>query len=120
MDIHFKNFLLNEESQYFGAKIGDVLNAVQELASDSQNMGSRHLTRLVEQVVNQIRQILRSRWSAQQRPYLEQIQKAGVALMKAIDEQGDLPATLNSVVYELQVVSKKLGTPLNQVGADLD
>ncbi len=115
----FKEFLLEEGNQYFGSKIGDILNALQELSEDSAHMGTRHLIRLVESIGNEIRAVLRSRWTIQQRPYLETLQKVGVALMKAIDEKGDLPDVLKGAVGELQKLSEKIGTPVNQMGTDL-
>lgn len=117
MRLNFKNFLLTEENQYLGARIGDILNAIQDLSGDAPNMGTRQLATYVEHISNQIRQILRSRWSMQQRPYLEVLQRAGVAMMKAADEGGDLPSTISSVAYELQTLSGKLGTPVNQMGS---
>jgi hypothetical protein len=117
--MRFKSFLLCEENEYFGSKIGDILNALQELSQGAQNMGSRHLTRLIQAICNEIRGVLRSRWSMRQRPYLEQLQRVGVALMKAIEEQGDMPGTLASAQHELETMSGKLGVPLNQMGSGL-
>lgn len=119
METHFKAFLLNEENQYFGAKVGDVLAAVQELSQDAQNMNSRHLTRLVTQVVNQIRAILRSRWSIRQRPRLERLQRDGVALLKSLDGELDIVPTLASVSYDLASLMGDLKTPINQTGTGL-
>lgn len=114
-----KNFLLNEENEYFGHRVGAVLNAVQDLSGESPQMGTRHLTRLVLTVVNQIRQILRNEWSMRQREHMERLQKVGVALMKAIDEKGDLGQTLKASGDELQQVMQDLGVPMNQLGSDL-
>jgi hypothetical protein len=119
MQIEFKSYLINEDNQYFGSKIGDILNAIQELSSDSANMGSRHVTRIMQEIVNQIRSVLRSKWSIQQRPFLEQLQKVGVALMKVMEEKGDIPGTLASAAHTLETVSSKIGTPLNTMGTGL-
>lgn len=117
--LHLKDFLLNEEKEYFGQKVATVLNAVQELGGEAPQMGARHLTRLVLTVVNQIRQIIHNEWSMRQREYLEKLQKIGVALMKAVDEKGDLAQVLQASGDELQQVMQDLGVPMNQMGADL-
>lgn len=118
-ELHLKSFLLNEEKEYFGQKVSVVMNAIGDLAEEAPNMGARHLTRLVLTVVNQIRQILHNEWSVRQRPYLERLQKVGVALMKAIDEKGDLVQVLQACQQELQGAMTDLGVPANQIGSDL-
>ena len=116
--ISFKDFLLTEEKGYFGARVGDVLNAVQDLNNDADAMGNRHLSRLVVGIVNQIRQILHSNWSISQRPMLLRLQKIGVALMKSIDEKGDVKEVLDSVSGELASIMQKLGVPTNNLGEE--
>lgn len=115
----FKGFLLCEEKQYFGARLGDLLNGIHDLNDDAPNMGERHVVRLAEALVNQIRQVLRGRWSIRQRPHLERLQKVGVAIMRAVDEKGDLAEVLRACGHELQQVAERLGTPVNQVGSGL-
>ena len=117
--VEFKNFLLNERAEYFGSKIGDLLNAIQDLVEISPNIGSRHLNRQAEAICNQIRAILRNKWSVQQRPFLEKLQQVGVAIMKTIEERGDLKSVLVSAQHELQQVSSKIGSPINQMGSGL-
>lgn len=117
--MRFKSYLLCEENDYLGSKIGDILNSVQDLTQGSGNMGARHLSRLAESICGEIRGILRSRWSLPQLPILERIQRVGVALMKAIEEKGDLGGTLASAQHELESLSGKLGVPLNQMGSGI-
>ncbi len=118
--MQFRHFLINEESEYFGSKVGNILSAVHDLADDSQHMVTRHLNRLVSHIVNQIRSVIHSQWSISQRPYLEELQKIGVALAKAADEKEDLAELLPSVGQELETIMGKIGTPVNQVGSDIE
>ena len=119
MQLHLKDFLLNEEKEYFGQKVATVMNAVDELSGDAKNMGSRHLNRLIVTIVNQIRQILHNEWSARQREHLEALQKIAVSLMKGIDEKGDLEQLLQASLQEIHAIMEKLGVPANEMGSDL-
>lgn len=111
----FKNFLLNEEKSYLGHRVGDVLTAAQELQQDMENLGSRHLNRLAERVVNQIRKILHSQWSSKSQKHLQSLQRIAVAIMKTIDEKGDLKEILPTAVQELQNLSGQLGVKVNNL-----
>ncbi len=114
--MEFKNFLLIEQKQYLSEKIGDVLTGIQELITGGKQIGTRQLVRHTEGIVNQIRKILHSSWPRSEYKYLRQIQKCGVALMKCIDEKGDLREVLNSVRVALEQMSEKIGDPVNRLG----
>jgi hypothetical protein len=43
------------------------------------------------------------------------LQKVGVALMKAIDEKSDLPATISAVAGTLEKLVEDLGVPINKL-----
>ena len=113
----FGVFLLNEERSYLGHRIGDVLSSVQELQDDMPNLGSRHLARLAENVVNQIRKILHTNWNAKYNNKLKELQKIAVAIQKTIDEKGDLKEMIPSAVAALQNLSGKLGVKINNLEA---
>lgn len=115
--MEFRGFLLNESKLYLGQKIGDVLNALQELIENMQGMGTRHLMTNAEQIANQIRRILHSNWGKEEVKYLPSLQKAGAAIMRAIEEKDDLTGILPSVTQELQQTMNKLGTPMNDLGS---
>lgn len=108
-----KGFLLNEEKSYLGRRVGDVLTSMQDLQDDMPNLGNRHLTKLAENIVGQIRKILHSRWTAKNSHYLEELQRVGVALQKAIEEKGDLKEILPMATQTLQDLSGKLGVKVN-------
>ena len=71
----FKVFLLNEEKSYLGRKVAGVLTPMQELQDDMENMGARHLVRVAERLVNEIRKILHGHWEQQQQQYLKELQR---------------------------------------------
>lgn len=118
--MEFKNFLLTEQRDYLSQKIGDILTSVHELVSGGKQIGARQLVRHSEGVVNQIRRILHSSWPKTEYKHLRKLQKCGVALMKCIEEKGDLREVLNSVRQELEQLSQKLGTPINKLGVSQD
>lgn len=114
--MRFKKYLLNEQKEYFGEKVNDVLTGVHELLQAKKQMGAKHLIRNAELIANQIRKILHTSWSRSEHKYLKVLQKCGVALMKAIDDKGDLPETFNNVRSELEAMSHKVGVPANKLG----
>lgn len=117
--LSFKSFLICEASGYFGLKISSVLESLQELSEDVPNIGTRIISRRITTIVNQIRQILRDRWSDREVPHLKSLQKIGVALMQAVDEKGDVPSTINASIAELQKVIGKTKMPANDLGSEI-
>lgn len=113
----FKTFLLTEERVYLGTKVGDILTALQQLNTDAPNMGKRHLIRTIKNVVRQIRRILHSSWTFEEESYLKTMQKVGVALMKGLDDNEDLPTLVQSCTDEIQKLSDKIGEPANNLAA---
>lgn len=81
------------------------------------NMGSRHLTRTAEEIVNQIRKILHSSWKPTQIKHLKELQKIGVALMRTIEDKGDLKEIVPAAAQALQALSGKLGVKVNNLDA---
>lgn len=115
--MRFKEFVLLEQKQYLGQKVGDILTAAQELNDDAKNMGSRDLSRFSERIVNQIRRLLHNNWSKENQLYLKELQKIGVALMKAIKEKGDLEQTVAGVTGALESLVSKIGAPINKIAS---
>jgi hypothetical protein len=113
----FKYFLLNEEKSYLGHRIGDVMSAMQDVQNDLPNLGSRHLVKIGEDLVNQIRKILHGHWSAKNKKHLVELQKIAVAIMKTIDEKGDLKEILPAATAALQQISGKIGVKINNLDA---
>lgn len=114
MRIKFKEYLLTEGKQFLADRVKDVLEAVEDLVSAGKQVGARQLLRNSEGVANQIRKIIHQSWSRTEYKHLKKLQKCGVAIMKTIDEKGDLPETLVSVRLELLDLLKKLGVPINK------
>jgi len=116
--MNFKEFVLLERQMYLSQKIGDILTSAQELSSDVRSIGTRDMSRFSERIVNQIRRLLHSHWPKEHQKYLKSLQKNGVALMKAIKEKGDLPATLSGVTSNLEKLVADMGAPINKLATD--
>ena len=110
----FKDFLLNENKAFLGAKIGDILNALQDLSDNYQNMGSRYVSRNAEEIVNQIRRIIHTKWPDREINNLKSLRDCGVALMKGINEKNDLEIVIKSCITTLAQSLKNIQTPINQ------
>ena len=116
----FKNFLLQENNTTMSQKLGNILHAVQDLEENGSSMGSRQQNDNAEKIVNQIRRLLHTHWGAKQKKNLEKLQAIGVAIMKAIEEKGDVKEVLSSSSQELEQVLGDLGTPINTIGSPED
>lgn len=108
---------MNEEVVNLAHKVGDVLTSIHDLQQDMGGMGARHIAKAAEDIVGQIRIILHSQWSTSQTTHLKNLQKIGVALMKAIDEKGDLKELINGLAGQLEDISSKLGEKTNDLTA---
>lgn len=117
MNNKFKSFLINENKTYLGHRVGDILTAAQELERDMGDLGSRHLNRLADNIVNQIRKILHSQWGSKSEKHLHDLQKVAVAIKKTIEDRGDLKEILPTAVQELGRISGRLGVKVNNLEA---
>lgn len=113
--MRFKDFLLNENRAYLAQKVGDILAGLQELQSDAPNMGTRDLTQYAMRIVMLIRRVLHSSWPKDEKPNLAILQKAAVALMKAIEEKSDLAGAITGASSLLEKLSAELGSPVNKI-----
>jgi hypothetical protein len=114
----FKYYLLSESKHYLGQRSGDILTALQNLQEDAPGMGQRALLRASQGIVNQIRRILHGRWDEEDVQYLKRLQKIGVAIMKAIDENEDIKEVISSAVAEMEGMLNKLQMPINSLGTE--
>ena len=115
--LEFRIDLLTEDKSYLGRRIGDILNGIQDLSQNAGSIGSRELTNNAEGIVNQIRRILHTNWPRDDRKHLEALQKAGVAIMQAIEEKGDLASVISDSGNEIEKVLGNLGVKINDIGS---
>lgn len=113
----FKETLFLETNNYLSQKVGDILSAIENLHDDSNHLGSGQLVKASKGIVNQIRRIVKDDWPDTEINSLKTLQRVGVALAKAIDENGDLKDVLGSAVQELQQLTNKSGEPINDLGS---
>lgn len=110
-------FLINEERSYLGHRVNDLLTGMQDLQDDMGNLGTRHLNKMADQLVNQIRKILHDQWSPKNVKHLQELQKIAVAIKRTIEEKGDLKEILPAAVQATQTLAGKLGVKVNQLQA---
>ena len=115
--MRFKQYLLTETTIVLAQRIGDVLNALTDLQQNAPSMGTRQSNAAATTIVNQIRRILHTHWPRKETQLLPSLQKVGVAIMKAIEEKGDLTQVIGGSVGELQKLSDKMGTPINSLAS---
>ena len=114
----FKEFILQENKAYFSQRVSDILSAIQDLNDSAQNMGVRNLVSNSETIVNQIRRIIHTHWPQSEDANLVLLQKCGVAIMKTIEEKGDLQAILKACQGQLENIVGQSDAPINQMASD--
>jgi hypothetical protein len=117
MPLSFKEFLLNEDKAYLNHQIGDVLTSMQDLQTDMDGMGLRHIAKVAEDIVDAIRKILHSSWSPKVRAHLIELQKIGVALMKSVEDKNTLKEDIPNLVQSLEQLAGKMGGKVNNLQA---
>lgn len=117
MHFGFKQFLLNENRAFLSQKIGDILNALQDLGDNTGGMGARQLVKNSNGIVDQIRRILHTDWPQREQKNLKVLQKCGVAIKKAIEEKDDLEAVIQSCIEEIEKLSGDLDMPMNKLAS---
>jgi hypothetical protein len=113
--MQFREFVLNENKAYLGQRIGDILNALQDMEENKEGLGARQMVTDAERIVNQIRRILHTNWPQDQQKNLEALQKSGVGIMRAIEDKDDLSNVLPTVTQEIEKLMGDMGTPVQQL-----
>lgn len=116
----FTEYLLVEERSHLAQKLGDILTALQNLNDDASHLGIRPLIKAAKGIVNQARRVLHDKWNDTENDALKALQRVAIAIMKSIDEDGDLKDVIASSVQELEQTSGQMGEPVNQLGAEDD
>lgn len=111
--LDFKSFVLNESRVFLGQEIGKILTALQEIQEEAKKIGTKNLVRFTDRIVCQIRSLLGGHWSDDDVKFLKPMQKAGVALAKALDTSDNLEEIIGSCVNEIQAILNKMKVPVN-------
>lgn len=117
MPLSFKTFILNEEKAYLNHQIGDVLTSIQDLQTDMDGMGLRHIAKVAEDIVDSIRKILHSSWSPKSKAHLLELQKIAVAMMKSVEEKNTLKDDIPVLAQSLEALVGKVGGKVNDLQA---
>ena len=83
--MQFREFLLNEDSNYLSEKIGEILSILHATQEDKDGLGSRDITKDAEKVINQIKPILNI--SKGPKGVKQSLQKVAVAISKSMEEE---------------------------------
>lgn len=114
----FKEYLLNENKSILSQRIGDILNALQDLADDPKNINKKQKA---ENIVVQIRRILHTKWPSNQEGNLLVLRRCAVNIMMSIDPKRqsetnlDLDAVIKASINAIQQIIKNLDAPINQI-----
>lgn len=117
--LNFRHFILRESDEFLKEKIGKIYGDLQNIQQTMKQVGTDSLVNDVKVVVSQIRAIVRGHWLKQQFKYLETLQKVGVALANAVEENDNLEGIINaSVDLVKSEIMDKLAGPVNDLGVE--
>ncbi len=115
----FRRFMLYENNEFLKEKAGSVYGDLQEIQSTMKQIGTQVVVQSVKTVVNKIRGIVTGHWLKEQYPYLEILQKIGVALENAVNKNDNLETIVNGSVDLLKKnIIDKIEGPINQLGTE--
>ena len=114
-DLDFRSFVLNENRAFLGKEIGNILTSLQEIQEEASKIGTKNLVRFTDKIVCQVRSLLGGHWSGDDIKFLKSMQKVGVALSKALEENDNLEQTIGSCISEIESTLKKMNVPVNNL-----
>ena len=115
--MNFKLFLLNENKSDLGLKLGNIINAIDDLSQDIDKKGQK-LNVFADDIIARVKAILRSDWPSELSQYLKQIRNALIVICKSMDGSNEmpLPEALKIFLKQLKKISENLGSPITDVG----
>lgn len=113
--MEFKEFILNESKSYFAQKVSSILTAFQDLNETLSTMGTKHIVSNSQNIVNQIRRIIHTKWSDSESNDLLVLQRCAVAIMRAIEEKDDLKEILKACEQQVEEILSKYENNINNI-----
>jgi len=117
--MNFKQFLLIEDARDLANRVGDIYSALQSLGETPLKKSKASIV-ATQNIVSQIRKIVRTIDSKEHKEYLEKLSNIGVMLMKSIDGTNEisLEDSLKKATSGTRALIDKLGSPINDLGTD--
>jgi hypothetical protein len=114
-DLDFRSFVLNENRAFLGEEIGNILTSLQEIQEEASKIGTKNLVRFTDKIVCQIRSLLGGHWSGEDIKFLKSMQKVGIALAKALEENDSLDQVISGAISEIESTLKSMNVPVNNL-----
>ncbi len=114
--LNFRRFIVLENLQLLGDKIGTLLKNLQELQENYKDIGMVTTCNTIEVMISDIQSILRGHWDSSSKKHFKELQKVGIALSKLLEEKDDFEKVLTDCVEEVKAIATKLNVPLNDLG----
>ena len=94
-DLDFRSYVLNENRAFLGKEIGNILTSLQEIQEEASKIGTN--------------------WSGDDIKFLKSMQKAGIALAKALEENDNLEQVISGAISEIESTLKSMNVPVNNL-----
>lgn len=117
--LDFRQFILRESDEFLKEKISKIHGDLQNIQQTMNQIGTDSLVNDIKVVVSQIRAVVQGHWLKQQFVYLSVLQKVGVALANAVEENDNVENIVNASVDLIKKnIIDKLSGPVNDLGVE--
>lgn len=116
-EINFKNYLLIENKTLFSQRLGDIMNALQELLNNPIKIGK---DKSAKKIADEIRsRFLKTKWSSSLEGNLIILRNCAANILMSLDpkkeNRKDLESVLKACLNKLQQMSSNLDAPINNI-----
>ncbi len=115
--LNFKYYIFKENIKMLGSKIGDIISNFEKAIEQYDVVGLKTSMHNIAEISADIRSLIQGHMATENKKYMKELQKIGVALEKMIEnKQGDSKKTLEDCASSLKNIAKEIGVPLNDIG----
>lgn len=117
IEINFKNYLLIENKALFSQRLGDIMNALQELIENPVKIGK---DKSAKKIADEIRsRFLKTKWSSSLEGNLLILRNCAANILMSLDpkkeNRKDLDVVLRACLSKLNQISNNLESPINNI-----
>ncbi len=118
--MNFKQFLMLENTIDLANRIGDIYNALTGLSEISNKKGKATIV-ATQNIIGQIRKIIRTVDSKENKEHLEKLSNIGVMLSKSIDGENEISIedSIQRATSAIRKIVDKIGSPINDLATDV-
>jgi hypothetical protein len=118
--ISFKKFMIKENIELLGEKIGSIYSKAKNLQDSFNDIGPKMTAKELQGIISDIQSVIKGHLAVDNKKNMGILQDLGVAISKEIDpknkEKNGMEWLMSLVTDNLEQLSTKLGVPINDLG----